>query len=166
MRALVTSMALLHGAASFSIPPSALRTSAVSMLAVDPKVLQEVAIYDSAMEDQLRDLEARATSAESNAAQQAATIEDLKKQLEAKSDEVEKFVSGVEAELKSARDTAEKLSAELMSVKAELDERTGEVTTLNAHLEAHTGATMRLNKEVESLKEALAAAEAKAADSA
>ena len=156
------------------------------MMSVDPTILQSVAVYDSAMEQELSDLRARVASADWNAAQsrdlvsmaqadlqkqdqmrkelkaEVAALTEAKAEVEAqlatKSEEVAKFVEGVEAELKESRERVKTLSAELEAVKADLAERTTEVTTLNAHLEAHTGATVRLNKEVSELKEALAAA--------
>ena len=153
---------------------------------VDPAILREVAVYDSTMEAKVSDLEARLASADVNAQQnrdlvgkaqadlakqdqmrkelkeQVAALEkakaDVEAQLQTKTDEVAKFVAGVETELTDARKSVKELTVEKMKLKSELDERTTEVGALNTHLEAHTAATLNLKEEVADLKKQLAAA--------
>lgn len=159
-------------------------------MAIEPSIIRDVAVYDSAMEAKLKDLEARVQSADWNAHQnrelvgkaqadlakqeevrkgltaEVATLtaakQAIESQLETKTQEVAKFVEGVESELGEARTQVKALTTELAEVKAELAERTTEVNTLNTHLEAHVGATVRLNDEIARLKEQLAAARAAA----
>ena len=92
--------------------PSCARTGSLS-LAVDPSVLQAVSVYDSEMEqtllslrDEIAALDARATTAETAASEAKAA-------LDAKADEITKFVESVESELNSAREDIQRLTAEL-----------------------------------------------------
>ena len=160
-------------------------------MAVSADTFRDCAIYDSEMESKLEDMKARLASAEvretsmrelvgkaqvdlgkqdemrkalkAEVAELKSANEDLEAQLKTKTEEVEKFVNGVETELTQSREKAQALSQEMEKVKAELAERTEEVTQLNLHLEAHTGATVRLNKEVAELKEKLEKVQAAAA---
>mmetsp|Transcript_20850 Transcript_20850/g.53241 ORF Transcript_20850/g.53241 Transcript_20850/m.53241 type:complete len:159 (-) Transcript_20850:379-855(-) len=130
---------------------------ATPLMSIDPSVLRDVAVYDLAMEEQVRSLKTRVASLEEAKARAEA-------QLEAKTEDVEKFAKMVEDELNSSRDQAKVLATELAAVKGELAERTTEVSTLNIHLEAHTGATKRLSEENTQLKQALADAAATGSD--
>lgn len=174
-----------HIAAPSVMSPLHSRPSATM---IDPSTLQQVAVYDSEMEERLQDMQSRLDSSDWNAAQnrdlvskaqadleimnerqkamkaEVASITEAKAeveaQLETKTSEVAKFVENVEGELNTAREQVKALTAELSQVKAELEERTTEVATMNAHVEAHTGATVRLNAEIAKLKKELAAAKA------
>ena len=110
--------------------------------------LASVAIYDAQMEAALAERDEQLAS--------------LKAELETKSQEVLKFTDSVEGELKDAREKAKEAAKKLTDLGEELKESKETVAMLNMHIEAHIGATTRLNREVAELKEALAAAQAKA----
>lgn len=121
--------------------------SATFLMAAD-STLASVAIYDAQMEAALAERDEQLAS--------------LKAELETKSQEVLKFTDSVEGELKDAREKAKEAAKKLTDLGEELKESKETVAMLNMHIEAHIGATTRLNREVAELKEALAAAQAKA----
>ena len=144
-------------AAPYAILPHAPRHP--SIRAVDDETLNAIAIYDSEVEARIQDLNARAQSAEVNAAQNRELVNTAQKQL----DEMNELRKKDMAELEAAKEQLEVASSGAKKMAEELAGETRKKEMHHAKAREFFAEAKAAKKEVEELKAELEALRSKAA---